>query len=128
MSLFWIIRKIAGILPLLENPNLWNRVEDRSAPTDSEILEAIGEPTRYRIFQILLHAVQPLNVTEITQSLGRKDLPTISRHLKTLRVNGIVKAEKHGVEKRYRVDLDYIAPVIESLYRDFVKLLTDQKE
>lgn len=49
--------------------------------------------------------------------LKRDDLPTISRHMKTLSENNVVTSQKRGVEKFYTLDLRYIGPIIEELYQ-----------
>jgi DNA-binding transcriptional ArsR family regulator len=109
----------------MEIPSHFDRKNVRPGPEHYEILAAISEPTRFRIVSILLTSTTPLNVTDIMQKLGRDDLPTISRHLKTLSTTAIVTSEKAGVSKMYRIDPTYIVPVVRSLYQSLIDVFPE---
>lgn len=66
------------------------------------IFQALGDPTRLRIFQTIVEADEPLHVTAICK---RTDLAPslVSHHLKCLRNCLLVTAEQEGRKKFYRV-------------------------
>lgn len=67
------------------------------------ILAALGQPTRWRTFDLLLGAgEQGMLQGEIAKSLGI-DKNLMSTHLKVLREAGLVASEKIGREVTYRV-------------------------
>lgn len=68
----------------------------------ANIFSALGDPTRLRIFQALVEAEEPLNVTELCD---RTDLGTniVSHHLQCLRNCQLVDAERDGRMKYYQV-------------------------
>lgn len=68
----------------------------------ANIFSALGDPTRLHIFQALVEADEPLNVTELC---GRTELETnlVSHHLQCLRNCQLVDAERDGRKKYYEV-------------------------
>lgn len=68
----------------------------------ANIFGALSDPTRLRIFQTLLEAEAPLNVTELCE---RTDLKTnlVSHHLQCLKNCQLVDAERDGRKKYYTV-------------------------
>lgn len=68
----------------------------------ANIFQALGDPTRLRIFQTLIEADGSLNVTAICE---RMDLAPnlVSHHLKCLRNYLLVTAERDGRKKFYQV-------------------------
>lgn len=68
----------------------------------ANIFQALGDPTRLRIFQTIIEADEPLHVTAICE---RTDLAPnlVSHHLKCLRNCLLVTAEREGRKKFYRV-------------------------
>ncbi|MFN4227649.1 MAG: ArsR/SmtB family transcription factor [Candidatus Ratteibacteria bacterium] len=61
----------------------------------TEIIKAIGEKTRLRIVRLLKEAKIPLCVCEIMDCLGETQT-NISKHLRILKLTGIVKENKIG--------------------------------
>ncbi len=78
------------------------------------ILKAISHPVRLCIVKGLL-TVGGSNVTTIQNCLDLPQ-PTVSQHLAKLRDLGIIEAERHGVEIKYRVVDKDVIKVIEALF------------
>lgn len=68
----------------------------------ANIFSALGDPTRLQVFQTLVEADEPLNVTELRD---RTDLGTnlVSHHLQCLKNCQLVDAEKDGRKRFYEV-------------------------
>jgi DNA-binding transcriptional ArsR family regulator len=68
----------------------------------ANIFSALGDPTRLRIYQTLVEADEPLNVTDLCD---RTDLDTnlVSHHLQCLRNCQLVTAERDGRKKYYQI-------------------------
>lgn len=66
----------------------------------SEILDALGDPTRRRIFEAL--RAGPLSVTDLTttQTVSR---PAVSQHLRVLEEAGLVAATAKGTRRLYGI-------------------------
>jgi len=64
-------------------------------------LLALAEPTRLRIAEFLVD--RPRSVTEICEFLG-VDQPLVSKHLKALRLAGIVSAEQVQRKRIYSLE------------------------
>ncbi len=76
----------------------------------AEIFSALGDPSRLRILAAL--AQQPLNVGDLCQAVGLSQ-PAVSHHLRLLRVQRIVQAEKTGKYVVYRLADDHIHDLLE---------------
>lgn len=74
-------------------------METKSLP----ILSALGQPTRWRVFALLVrNGGEGMLQGEIARDLGvNKNL--MSTHLKIMREAGLVSAEKNGREVTYRL-------------------------
>jgi DNA-binding transcriptional ArsR family regulator len=85
---------------------------------DSDIFQAIADPTRRAILDRLQGGPLPVNgVAEgFTQSR-----PAISKHLRILKDAGIVSEQRQGRERVYRLHPDRLSEVADWLlkYRDF---------
>lgn len=66
----------------------------------AQLLRVLGHPVRLRIVAGL--ACGDCNVLRIWQCLDLPQ-PTVSQHLRILRQEGVVEAERHGKEMIYRV-------------------------
>jgi DNA-binding transcriptional ArsR family regulator len=64
-------------------------------------LEALGDPTRRAIFELLARGPRP--VVELADSLP-VSRPAISQHLKVLKQAGVVIDHAEGTRRIYRVD------------------------
>ena len=70
---------------------------------DLPVLTALGQPTRWRIFEMLISLGKDgMLQGDIAKGLG-VDKNLISAHLKIMREAGLVSAEKNGREVTYRV-------------------------
>lgn len=85
----------------------------------ANIFGALSDPTRLRIFQTLLEAEEPLNVTELCE---RTDLKTnlVSHHLQCLKNCQLVDAERDGRKKYYTVSRPEAAEMV-SLADDCIR-------
>ncbi|NIJ16278.1 ArsR/SmtB family transcription factor [Sphingobium vermicomposti] len=71
--------------------------------TSLPILAALGQPTRWRTFELLLEQGEGGMIQgEIAKALGL-DKNLMSTHLKVLKLAGLVTSEKNGREVTYRV-------------------------
>lgn len=68
----------------------------------AHLFRALGDPTRLRIYQTIVEAERPMNVTEICEWTGCSP-NLVSHHLKCLRNCGLVTAERDGRMKFYEV-------------------------
>ena len=68
--------------------------------TYDSILDALGDPTRRRIFEAL--RAGPLAVSDLaqTQTVSR---PAVSQHLKTLEAAGLVRVRTQGTRRVYAI-------------------------
>jgi len=64
----------------------------------AEMANAIGEPTRLHIIELL--ASESLNVTELAQAVG-VPMVNMSHHLGVMRQAGLVEDERQGRKKQY---------------------------
>ena len=79
------------------------------APTTSDVFNAIAEPRRRQILD-LLAAAGPVAVGVIVATLGLPQ-PTVSKHLGVLREVGLVSVEKHGQSRVYQLNAQEIKAV-----------------
>lgn len=66
------------------------------------IFQALGDPTRLRIFQTIIEAEEPLNVTEICDRTDRSP-NLVSHHLQCLKNCQLVSVEREGRKRFYEV-------------------------
>jgi DNA-binding transcriptional ArsR family regulator len=69
--------------------------------TNRYAIEALGEPTRRRIFETLRDG--PLPVGEIARRLP-VSRPAVSQHLRVLKDAGLVADRKAGTKRLYEID------------------------
>jgi DNA-binding transcriptional ArsR family regulator len=69
------------------------------APVD-RILAALADPHRRRVVELLRE--RPRRAGELAQAIGLNP-PALSRHLRTLRANGLVEESHPGFDARVRV-------------------------
>ena len=72
------------------------------------VLEALGDPTRRAIFEML--AEQPHAVGELALRLPISR-PAVSQHLKVLKTAGIVVDRAQGTQRIYALDRDGLARI-----------------
>ena len=78
------------------------------AATTSDVFNAIAEPCRREILTFLAPVERP--VGEIAARF-RMDQPSVSKHLRVLRVTGLVHMRCHGRQKLYRTNAAAIRPL-----------------
>ncbi|RYZ92229.1 MAG: metalloregulator ArsR/SmtB family transcription factor [Proteobacteria bacterium] len=60
-----------------------------------EIFQALSDPTRIRIVQLLLNSSTPLCLCDFAEALSEPEYK-LSRHIKLLRSAGLLSAEREG--------------------------------
>ena len=78
------------------------------APTTSDAFNAVAEPRRREILEILVRGEQ--TVTELVSHL-RLDQPQVSKHLRVLREVGLVEARVDGRQRLYRLAGSQLKPI-----------------
>ncbi|MDQ2741283.1 MAG: metalloregulator ArsR/SmtB family transcription factor [Chloroflexota bacterium] len=63
-------------------------------------LKAVGDPTRLRMLDLLAQQDAPVCVCDITPQFPQNQ-PTISHHLRLLRMAGLIETEKRGIWSYY---------------------------
>lgn len=86
--------------------------------TDIQVLEAVGEPTRLAILEMLKD--EPRTVGVLASALPVSQ-PAVSQHLKVLRDAGLVRSEKDGARRIQHLDPDGFR-----LLREWVDSFWDQ--
>jgi len=86
----------------------------------SEILSALGDPTRQAIIDLLLEGPQPVGELAALLPVSR---PAVSQHLKVLKRAGLVVDRQEGTRRVYRVDPEGLAPLRAYLERFWTRNL-----
>jgi DNA-binding transcriptional ArsR family regulator len=85
------------------------------------VFTAIADPTRRRVLDLLRE--QPrMPAGAIAERFPSAARPGVSRHLRILRECGLVSAERHGKEWRYRVEPGPLAALREGWLAPFADL------
>ncbi|NIK70711.1 MULTISPECIES: metalloregulator ArsR/SmtB family transcription factor [unclassified Paenibacillus] len=66
-----------------------------------DVFQAIADPTRRSLLQLLVDQEMPVNVISAHYSMSRT---AVSKHLRVLAEAGLVKERKVGRETRYRLE------------------------
>jgi DNA-binding transcriptional ArsR family regulator len=69
--------------------------------TNGVVLDALGDPTRRRIFESL--KAGPRSVGELAEGVP-VSRPAVSQHLRVLKEAGLVSDRKEGTRRLYRID------------------------
>jgi DNA-binding transcriptional ArsR family regulator len=69
--------------------------------TYEEAMNALGDPTRRRVFEELARGPQPVGELAKTLPVSR---PAVSQHLRVLKSAGLVAERPEGTRRVYRVD------------------------
>lgn len=84
--------------------------------TDRSPFEALGNPTRRTLFEMLREG--PLSVNELAEALPVSQ-PAVSQHLQMLREARLVRVEKRGRQHIYSIDREGLAELrsyVESMW------------
>lgn len=83
-----------------------------------EVLAALADPTRRRIFEALRERPQTVSELAAGQPVSR---PAVSQHLKVLASARLVRAEPEGTARRYAIDrggLDELRTYLDGFWSD----------
>jgi DNA-binding transcriptional ArsR family regulator len=83
------------------------------AATTADAFNAVAEPRRRQILDVLAAGERPVNDLVATLDLAQ---PLVSKHLRVLREVGLVEVRENGRQRMYRLD----ARPLESIY-DWVR-------
>jgi DNA-binding transcriptional ArsR family regulator len=79
-------------------------------PTTADAFNAVAEPRRRQILDLLAERERPVgDLVELT-GLGQ---PQVSKHLRVLREVGAVQAREEGRRRLYRVDAEALRPIFD---------------
>ena len=78
------------------------------ATTTSDVFNAIAEPRRRQILDVLAEGERPVN--DLVRRLGLSQ-PLVSKHLRVLRKVGAVDVRSHGRERLYRLNGRALKPI-----------------
>lgn len=81
---------------------------DEQARVTASLFDALADPQRVRIVNLLATRGEALCVCELTESLGLGQ-PTVSHHLKRLRAAGLLERAQHGRWASYSLREDVAA-------------------
>jgi DNA-binding transcriptional ArsR family regulator len=84
--------------------------EQKEIESLSEVFQALSDPTRLRILELLKNTNNPLCVNAIAHHVGISQ-SAASQHLKILRQHGFVSVKKEGYFKHYSLTLDNLESV-----------------
>lgn len=98
-----------GIAPFAGEP-----IDRSDAERLASVLKALADPVRLRIISLIGAAEEPPCVTDLLGPLGLAQ-PTVSHHLRILRVAGLVTREKHGVFTVYWLNTSAIGTLADLL-------------
>ena len=75
--------------------------------TLSEVFQALSDPNRLRILELLRNALHPICVNRIAHEIGISQ-SAVSQHLKILRQHGLVSVKKEGYFKHYSFNVENV--------------------
>jgi DNA-binding transcriptional ArsR family regulator len=78
------------------------------SPTTSDAFNAVAEPRRRQILDLLARGERPVN--DVVQLLGIAQ-PQVSKHLRVLREVGLVSVRGSGRERIYRLNAERLKPI-----------------
>lgn len=89
-----------------------------NSKTRRDVFQAIADPTRRQIIQVLSH--QPLNLNSVAQQF-HVSRPAISKHIKILKECGLVQIQQRGRERYCEAKLEKLNEVSDWVeqYRQF---------
>ncbi|HEY6731272.1 MAG TPA: metalloregulator ArsR/SmtB family transcription factor [Solirubrobacterales bacterium] len=104
-------------------------------PTTADAFNAVAEPRRRQILDLLVGGERQVNDLVEATGLGQ---PQVSKHLRVLREVGAVHSREQGRRRLYRVDPEALRPIFdwvspyqrlwEERFEQLDDVLTDLKE
>jgi len=79
-------------------------------PTTADAFNAVAEPRRREILDLLAAGERPVNDLVETTGMGQ---PQVSKHLRVLREVGAVRSREQGRRRLYRLDPEALRPIFE---------------
>ena len=76
--------------------------------TTSDVFNAIAEPKRRQVLEILMDGERPVN--DLVAQLGWSQ-PQVSKHLGVLRQVGLVDVRREGRQQMYRLNAHELKPI-----------------
>ena len=92
--------------------------------TNALALEALADPTRRAIFELLAECPSPVGLMADRLPVSR---PAVSQHLKVLKTAGLVTDQRDGTRRIYRVDPKGVAQLRDYLDRFWTTALASFK-
>jgi DNA-binding transcriptional ArsR family regulator len=83
-------------------------------PTTADAFNAVAEPRRREILDLLADRERPVNELVELTGLGQ---PQVSKHLRVLREVGAVQAREDGRRRLYRIDAEALRPIFDWVSR-----------
>jgi DNA-binding transcriptional ArsR family regulator len=80
------------------------------AATTTDAFNAVAEPRRRQILDLLADGERPVN--DLVERLGLAQ-PQVSKHLRVLREVGAVRSRDQGRRRLYRLDPEALRPIFE---------------
>jgi ArsR family transcriptional regulator len=93
-------------------------VKESWAIRTSDLMKALGEPTRLTMLASLWKADGPICICDFTAGLELTQ-PTISHHMAKLKEAGLVESEKRGIWTYYRLHRK-LAPSTQQLLAELI--------
>lgn len=78
------------------------------AATTSDAFNAVAEPRRRAILNLLADGERPVNDMVVTLGLGQ---PQVSKHLRVLREVGLVSVRGLGQQRLYKLNAERLQPI-----------------
>jgi DNA-binding transcriptional ArsR family regulator len=78
------------------------------APTTTDAFNAVAEPRRRQLLELLAHRERPVN--DLVARLGLAQ-PQVSKHLRVLREVGLVAVRDEGRQRMYRLNGQPLKPI-----------------
>ncbi len=78
------------------------------SPTTSDAFNAVAEPRRRQILDLLARGERPVN--DVVESLGIAQ-PQVSKHLRVLKEVGLVSVRGLGRQRVYRLNAERLKPI-----------------
>jgi len=78
------------------------------AATTADAFNAVAEPRRREILDVLVGGERPVNDLVVLLGLGQ---PQVSKHLRVLREVGAVDVREHGRQRLYRLNGQALKPI-----------------
>src|SRR5450432_643703 len=78
------------------------------AATTTDAFNAVAEPRRRQILDLLAEGERPVNDLVALLGVGQ---PAVSKHLRVLREVGLVKVRGDGRQRLYRLDATSLKPI-----------------